>query len=204
MLQFKIKPLFDVLLKIILVTIIIIAFLLLLLFLATKNDWVVYETNNVEDYGVVTGNYDNKSPKNFVDSFFPKCIEPIFSDVNYHYKAITGDTYAYEMWLEFVIEDKVQYEEYLSTLGNGKIPLTFAYDKSYNVYVIEETFDINQSSNSNKYSIEYAKLGKILFSKDEQRIIFIAMGVFDGGGTTTEDLNYYWSRFNIEPYSNVD
>lgn len=204
MLQFKIKPLFDVLLKIILVTIIIIAFLLLLLFLATMDDGKVYETNNVEDYGIVTGNYDNIKPKEFADSFFPKCIEPIFSDVNYHYKAITGDTYAYEMWLEFVIKDTAQYEEYLSTLGNGKTPHMFAYDNRYSVYTIEETFDINQSSNSNKYSIEYAKLGKILFSKDEQRIIFIAMGVFDGGYTTTEDLNYYWSRFNIEPYSNVD
>ena len=201
MLQFKIKPLFDVLLKIILVTIIIIAFLLLLLFLATMDDGKVYETNNVEDYGIVTGNYDNIKPKEFADSFFPKCIEPIFSDVNYHYKAITGDTYAYEMWLEFVIKDTAQYEEYLSTLGNGKTPHMFAYDNRYSVYTIEETIDIFQIENSKKYFIEYAKLGQILFSKDEQRIIFIAMGVFDGGYTTTEDLNYYWSRFNIEPYA---
>ena len=34
----------------------------------------VYETNNVADYGVITGNYDNKTPKEFIFSFFPAQI----------------------------------------------------------------------------------------------------------------------------------
>ena len=204
MLQSVLKKTIYVLLILLTVILILFGFFFLFVEFITMDDGKVYETNNVEDYGIVTGNYDNIKPKEFADSFFPKCIEPIFSDVNYHYKAITGDTYAYEMWLEFVIKDTAQYEEYLSTLGNGKTPHMFAYDNRYSVYTIEETIDITQIENSKKYFIEYAKLGQILFSNEEQRIIFIAMGVFDGGGTTTEDLNYYWSRFNIEPYSNVD
>ena len=97
-----------------------IAFLLVLvLALSSCLYWLnrpapVYETNDITDYGIIKGNYDNDSPKKFVSSFFPENIEAYFSDVTYHYKAKKGDTYAYEMYLEFVIQDTEQYAFFLS------------------------------------------------------------------------------------------
>lgn len=172
-----------------------------LTWLITKDDGVIYETNNIEDYGIITGNYNNESPKIFVGTFFPERIQPHFSEVNYHYKAIKGDTYAYEMWLEFVIEDKSHFDNYVSTITQNRTAAPFAHDGLFDEYIIAEDLDIEKSVDGENYSIEYAKLGKILVSPSEQRIIFIALGVLDGGYANTNDLNYYWSRFNIEPYA---
>ena len=74
----------------------------------------VFETNDIADYGIIKGNYDNERPKEFVFSFFPKTIEDYFSDVSYHYKAKKGDTYAYEVYLEFVIQDPQTYNAFIA------------------------------------------------------------------------------------------
>ena len=160
---------------------------------------IVFETNNIADYGKITGNFDNDSPSDFVFSFFPKIIEQQFSNVNYHYKAISGDTYAYEVWLEFLIDDQSEFDSYVNNISEGKRSIAFPYDEKFYVFPITDTLHIEK--HKTKYWIQYAEIGKILVSESEHRIIYVAIGVYDGGGTTTEELNYYWSRFNIEPYA---
>lgn len=76
----------------------------------------VYETNDIADYGVIIGNYDNENPQEFVFSFFPERIEEYFSNVNYHYKAKKLDTFAYEIYLDFVIEDTQLYNTFISNV----------------------------------------------------------------------------------------
>ena len=74
----------------------------------------IYETNSVNDYLHITGNFINDEPRTFIQSFFPEKIEEYFSEVDYHYKAKRGDGYAYECYLEFVIEDAEQYAAYVA------------------------------------------------------------------------------------------
>ena len=49
--------------------------------------------------------------------------------------------------------------------------------------------------------IDNAKIGAVLFSDAEQRIIFFALGAYDGGGTSTDELNYFFDRFGINPWA---
>lgn len=177
---------------------------------------VVYETNDIADYGVIEGNYDNERPKKFVSSFFPKIIEESFSDVIYHYKAKKGDTYAYEMYLEFAIQDTQTYEAFIDDVvgDNASEPFSFASD--YQIYYVSNYLYLSpaisisrddktkppvvKEDKSKAPFIENARIGAVLFSDAEQRIIFFALGVYDGGGTYTDELNYFFNRFDINPW----
>ena len=158
----------------------------------------VYETNNIDDYGSIIGNCDNDAPKEFITSFFPEKISETFSDLRYHYKAKKFDTYAYEAYLEFVIEDPVGFETYLRDNPNTTQAVPFSYDESYMICDFSRTMDLRRPAKENgAYAIEYAKVGCILYNTEEQRIIYFALGVYDGGGTDTSELNYFFNRFGI-------
>ena len=49
------------------------------------------------------------------------------------------------------------------------------------------------------YYISYAKIAKILVNSDENRVIYIALVLHDGGGTDTSFLRSYFERFDIDP-----
>lgn len=163
--------------------------------------FTVHETNNVADYGVITGNYDNKTPKEFIFSFFPAQIDDDFENVTYHYKAIKGDTYAYEVYLEFTIAEKERYDAFIDTVVDKDTCTTFEYAPDYQEYIVANCFMLvehNPPNDSAPY-IEDAEVGRVLFSDSEQKIIFIALGMFDGGGTNADQLGYYFNKFDIDP-----
>ncbi len=177
---------------------------------------VVYETNNVADYGIVKGNYDNERPTEFIFSFFPKAIEECFSDVRYHYKAKKSDTYAYEMYMEFEIKDTQTYNEFIADVIGDNAVIPFAFNEEYLVHYVSNYLYLSPAlaiSHNDKAKqpvvkedmskppvIENAKIGAVLFSDTEQRIIFFALGVYDGGGTSTDELNYFFERFDVNPW----
>lgn len=154
-----------------------------------------YSTTNVSDYGKYVGNYDNDFPEEFINSFFPEKIEINFSDVKYSYKAQKGDTYAFEAYLEFQIENEAEFQSYISE-KTGNSAVKFKYDSDFKEYVIFDEFQLNGEESK---SIRGAKIGKILYSEKDQRIIYVAIGVYDGGMVTTDFLCQYFERFDIDP-----
>lgn len=162
------------------------------------NNAKVYETNNIADYGAFVGNYDNETPSQQIMSFFPEQCEDYFSNVVYHYKAKKLDTYAYECYLEFTIEDSAQYNSFLAQYVEEEKCTDFLYDTDFQEYTISNTLVLQENNDESVYPIESAYLGKILFSNQQQRIVFFALGVYDGGGTNTEELGYFFSRFQID------
>ena len=166
--------------------------------MSTANWGEVYETNDLADYGNISGNYNNEPPQAFIFSFFPETIDESFSQVNYHYKAIYGGAYAYEAWLEFVIEDQAAFEAYVEHLLGGKRLVSFPFDEMYMVYGFENVFDQNKDYKS--YPSGQNHTGKILVSEQDQRLIFVAYGIH-GDHATLYDLSYYWDQFNIVPIS---
>lgn len=163
-----------------------------------------YETANIEDYGQYIGNYDNQSVETFINSFFPEEIDPAFENVNYIYRAKKFDAYAFEAWLEFNIQDEDAFQSYIGTVTKGEQLQTFAYDDAYSEYVIAESFELHPNAKtdddpSDGYSIQYAKIGKILINDEKNEIIYYALGVYDGGGVHTDYLRQYFTRFNIDP-----
>lgn len=163
-----------------------------------------YVTNNVLDYGKYIGNYDNNSVQTFIDSFFPDKIEDTFSDIVYSYRAQKNDAYAFEAYLSFTISDTEQYHAFVERCTKGLASSEFRYDDTYWEYTLADefvpTFLPNTEQNeSEDIHIRYAKIGKILCSLENQEIIFVALGVYDGGIVKTDFLSVYFDHFHIDP-----
>lgn len=163
----------------------------------------IYETNSIRDFGRYVGNYNNDTPSAFINSFFPSQLSDDYSEVEYHYKAKRLDTYSYEVYLGFCITDSNQFSEFLEGIitkhGN---PTEFAYDNTFEEFNISNVYNIasnKEISGYDTYRILNAQIGKILISRESQRIIFVAIGLHDGGGTDTSELCYFFNKFDIDP-----
>lgn len=160
----------------------------------------LYSTTDLNDYGKYVGNYNNKSVKEFVTSFFPEEIDKGFIDVEYSYRARKGDSYAFEAYLEFRIEDTSAFKTYIADKTGGNA-VDFEYDSDFKEYIISDNFELVDSDDgSASTSIGYARIGKILYSEKEQRIIYVALGVYDGGFADVDYLCVYFNRFGIDPF----
>lgn len=180
---------------------------ILIVFCVSLFDKEVYETTSIADYGNYTGNHDNDVPREFINSFFPAEIDSSFTNVVYHYKAKKFDTYAYEVWLEFDIEDPDAFSAFIASAVNTADCVPFAYDGTYMEYPVSNLLCISTVSPNPKftyswsegYPIEFAELGKVLYCEETQHIIFWALGMYDGGGTDTCELNHFFDHFEIDP-----
>ena len=166
-----------------------------------------YVTNDIADYGNYTGNYNNRFANEFITSFFPEKIEDNFEDVSYSYRALKVDEYAFEAVLEFTIEDPQEYRAFIEEYTEGMEASAFSYDDTFVEFVVSDEFRsdyIGDRSDPEKLpevmEIRRAKIGKILCSDQEQRIIFVALGVRDGGVVGTDYLCVYFDRFQINPW----
>ena len=179
---------------------IVIALLILVLSIPPKYT----ERTAISDYGHYDGTGVDSFTSQYIQSFFPKEIEDFFSDVEYSYKAENIDTYGFEAYLEFTIEDESKFLEYISEITDEENWQNFAYASGYKEYSIENVFELDIDETDDPSSIFYrqiihAKIRKVLYSQEEQRIIYIAIGVYDGGGTGTNYFNTFFERFQIDP-----
>lgn len=162
----------------------------------------VYETNNVADYGQYIGNYNNDNVRAFIQSFFPAEISSIYTSVTYHYKAKQGDTYSYEAYLEFCIPDEELFYTMMDQYACDYNYIPFAYDNSYIEYTVSNVYNIflgDEVNANGNYQMLRAQIGKILFSEVDHRVVFVAIGHYDGGGTHTDELSFFFDRFSIDP-----
>jgi len=161
----------------------------------------VYETTRLDQYGRITGNFVNDVPEAFIHSFFPESIEDSFSQIIYHYKAKKGDGYAYECYLEFVIEDTDDYEDFIERYIERESSVPFVYDESFQEQSVSNVLSLQTPEEKTvAYPIGTAELGKILYSDEQHRIIFVAIGMYDGGGANTIELGHFFTRFQIDPF----
>lgn len=166
-----------------------------------SGEGTVTETTNIADYGIISGNYDNEFPAEFMFSFFPEEISKDFSNVRYHYTAQKGDTYACEIWLEFDIEDAEKFAEFLDASVDPEQVTAFAYDPSLSDYTVSNCFILTspEDDDPGDIHIEYAKIGKILYSEESRHIICFALLMYDGGYSSTKEFGSFFTRFGIDP-----
>lgn len=160
-----------------------------------------YECNDISEYGNYVGNINNRTPREFIQSFFPEEISDDFQNVIYSYRAENLDTYGFEAYLEFKIPDKTAFDSYVSSIAPAEEWAEFYFDSTFAVHDIANELDITPreiSDGGMDYSIEYAKIGRVLISESEQTVIYVAIGVYDGGGVCTSYLSQFFSRFNID------
>ena len=137
-----------------------------------------FYTTNISDYGKYVGNYDNDFPEEFINSFFPEKIEENFSNVKYSYKAQKGDSYAFEAYLEFKIENESEFQAFIDE-HVGKNVSDFSYDTNFKEYVIADelglvVLDQKTSKVDVFYHIQCAKIGKILYSENKKLLKLLA------------------------------
>lgn len=176
-----------------------------MLFLEKDFEGCHYRTEDVADYGYYPEGEKfhwswSEYPPEFIAYVLPPKIEDYFSDVQYVCKAEGIADYEFEAYLEFTIEDRVQYEAYLRKVLAGRPTQPFYFDNAYQEYVVCDFFRLDPyDSTSDKHVMDAALIGKFLFCDEEQRIIYVAMGLADGGGGTVERLSTYFPRFGIDP-----
>lgn len=174
---------------------------------------VEYATNDPADYGSYITIYGNTASvaEKCITQFFPAELSDNFQDISYSYRSSTVDRVAFEAFLEFTIEDNLRFQEYVATVTEGITGEDFYFDQAFREFVIispEPKFyhdslwlgDLfTNSDGESYYPINHGWISKILVNDDENRIIYISLGVHDGGGTGTDFLNVFFTRFGIDP-----
>lgn len=159
------------------------------------------ETTDIADYGTYTGTYADSFTQAYIDSFFPEQISTSFTSVKYSYKAKEFDTYAFEAYLEFTIEDVTEFNNFIQSIASADEWKPFPFDEGFMEYNIENVLDISVRDPEEfpYHPIECAKIRKILCSTETQTVIYVAIGVYDGGGVGTDYLCVFFERFGIDP-----
>lgn len=158
-----------------------------------------YETNDINEYGIYLGNRNNHVPAEFISSFFPEHIEEYYSEISYSYRAENCDTYGFEAYLEFTIEDDELFSQHTKAATGNLSCYPFQYDSDYVEYVVSNKLQLNTIDYSGEVYIEQASIGLILLSPENHKIVYIAIGVYDGGGVTVDSLCSFFERFTIDP-----
>lgn len=172
----------------------------------------VYTTTSIDDYGSYNGRAEEYTTQ-YIGRFFPDKLLESFEDISYSFARSDIDTYAFEAYLEFTISDPSVFKEYVSTATTGLICSTFYFDSDYLEYVLHSPDnpsylcdcillgDVHQDKDTGEisYWVEFADISKILVNNKEQRIIYVALVVHDGGGSNTSLLGHFFRRFKISP-----
>lgn len=162
-----------------------------------------YATSDIKNYGHYIGNADNQFASEYISAFFPENIESSFTDVTYSYRAQDWGNYAFEAYLEFVIEDERVFQEFISAKTAGMKSKVFSYDPNFVEYKLDDSLSVSVIDGGedqiSKIWIGSAKIGKILCNEKEHRIIFVAMAMRDAWDAYSDFFCCYFDRFNIDP-----
>lgn len=163
-----------------------------------------YTATDIGSYGVITGNSNNDQANELFSAIFPPQIEDCFQDVTYSYKATNIDESDFEIYLEFVIEDRNKFQEYIHRFAPIEEMVPFEYDDGYLEYTYSDWYDAESKVSEGRSSIDSAGIAKVLFHPEDQRVITVALGVRDGGGACIEDFTCFFDRFQIDPLEYVE
>lgn len=162
------------------------------------------ETTDIADYGHYPNVKTTDIEHILIHSFFPESIKDFFCDVQFSYKSENIDAYGFEAYLEFKIEDSLEFYQHISSIADEQQWKDFAFDSNFKEYSIknELALDVDDPYDPEslfQHQIINADIRKILYSPESQTIIYVAIGVHDGGGVGTNYLNVFFDRFSIDP-----
>lgn len=171
---------------------------------------ILYETYSLEDYGNYPG-LAEEYMTNYISRFFPNQILDDYQNVRYVFHRSNVDEYSFEAYLEFTFDSADAFHRHVQEATTGLLPGTFAFDDNYQEYVVYDSDsgfvydhlrlgqEYTEEDGERSHQIDYAKIAKILVNVEEQRVIYVALALHDGGGTRTSFLRTYFERFNIDP-----
>ena len=158
-------------------------------------------------YGHITdisayGEYDNCVGEDET-YFFPELNEDIMSNFKYSYNVDCFIDCAHEIYLEFTIEDEAEFTNFINenqnsiTQSNKNVVVQkFKYDETYTEVVIEDVIKTRHDERD-ELAIDYAYIRKMIYSEENNSIIFVNLYVIDYWGFKNST---YIERFGIDPY----
>lgn len=159
-----------------------------------------YETDNLEDYGVIPEVFMNTNElmQEAFDAFFPKTLLPDYQNARYHYKAcgMTSEWTA-EMYLEFTVEDDALFRDCVEAVAPMEWFTAFPHDGDYLEYVISDAY-VRELSDENVMLMVRGDIQKVLIQPEERRLIFVALRALEAYHPTST-LTTYFDRFGIDP-----
>ncbi len=172
-----------------------------------------YQTEDINEYGKYKG-LSQETQQEFMLSFFPESITEDFKDVFYSYSVQIIDVYGFEAYLEFTIEDEELFQKHVDEATEGMVKGTFHFDPAFTEYlrVKRRKYEDSQypcdliwmrehtqpeKEGGTYYRFDSADICKILVNEAEHRIIYVAIGVRDGGGTGTDTIHVFFDRFKV-------
>lgn len=168
-----------------------------------------YKTTDVTQYGKFEFLSD-EDYQAYILPVFPKSIQPEFEDVIFDYHACRSWGHGYNAYLEFTIRDPEKFDAFVHSTTQGLVKGTFHFDNAYEEYVLLDAdtgwvYDHISLDDPYKpedtglyYTVHSARIVKVLVDRSQQRLIYIYINVSDYE-FTTEDLDIYFSRFQIDP-----
>lgn len=169
------------------------------------------ELAGIEHYGNYIGTNNDKEVREFINSFFPEKLHDSFSDIEYVYRATDFGSYACEAYLEFKIEDEQAFAEFVSSLIQDRKWDAFVYDSNFVESCLTDTLFLRADHpNPEKHefdstvSITDARIGRILYSVKDRKVVFSAMLVSNDSVVETDYFNLFFERFNIDPIDYTD
>lgn len=154
---------------------------------------------DISDYGVFTGNRRNDYVEELITSFFPEEITEDFSDVIYSYHAIKESTYTFEAYLEFTIEDSEAFFEQIAAIAPENEWNKFEYDDKFREYNYTNGLELIQMYQEPKTCFEWAEICKVLYSEEDHRVIYVAIGVDNDSFVEVSELSVFFERFQVDP-----
>ena len=158
-----------------------------------------HEVTDLQFYGVLEGNNNNEIAEEMFAKLFPPQIEESFREVTYSYKAVNIDVCAFEIYLEFVIEDPTEFQAYVTEIAPLEDWLSFEFDEAYLEYTYSDWYDGDYNSDRGYYDVASVGIEKVLMNPEEQRIIIVALEVRNGGGIRSDDFTRFFDRFGLDP-----
>lgn len=157
----------------------------------------VHITTDINDYGKFPTLIEEHRIEKYTDIILPEKIEEFFFEPSYYF-GYCKDPFMCEAYLEFKIEDEMQYENYITELTQGKSTQKFFYDEAFEECVITDVLILQHVGEANGPIISKSEVQKILFSNESNTIIFISLVVlYQDMPFPIKDF-YYFEKFNID------
>lgn len=135
-------------------------------------------------------------------AFFPKLDKNIMSNFKYSYNVDCYIDCAHEIYLEFTIEDKEEFANFINRHQNSIIQeyenvivQTFKHDEAYTEVVIDDDIRTRKDDDG-RLVIDCAHIRKLIYNEESRSIIFVTLYVTDYWGF---ENSTYIERFSIDP-----
>ncbi|MBR2646284.1 MAG: hypothetical protein IKD47_01820 [Clostridia bacterium] len=154
-----------------------------------------YEVTDGAQYENVRKTVYYKKVDKYSSLVMPDSIDPYWNVQEYLFSFDPWDE-SYEEFLEIIIEDNTQYQEYCTSLFNGEALTRCAFDLDYQEYVVSDKITTT-TNNQGEQCLLTAEVQKIIINDTIQSIIFVSISIPSNYGPISFSRFKYFARFDV-------